>query len=309
MSFSGYLKNTSSIQKIPKKVVMEQEINLADYQINIADIRQHIDEVAVNKTKKQPQNAEEFTADTKALYADFAKEKMGIEFKDISLFITALTHRSYVNEHKKAHIEHNERLEFLGDAILELVTSDFLYRNFTEPEGIMTAWRSALVRTESIGRASTEIGYLHLIRLSKGEKLGSDRTHASIIADCFEAVTGAIYLDQGYLRAKQFIYQHILTKMDEIIINESWRDSKSYLQELAQKTDGATPQYHVIKEEGPDHDRVFSVNVVVAGRIRGTGSGHSKQEAQSNAATEGIKYYKKHLGNQLPATGRLTLRK
>ena len=171
----------------------------------------------------------------------------------------------------------------------------------------MTAWRSALVRTESIGAASYEIGYIHLIRLSKGEKLGNSRTHASIIADCFEAVTGAIYLDQGFEAAKDFIYQHIITKMDEVILSESWRDAKSYLQELAQKFENSTPQYHVIKEEGPDHDRVFTINVVVAGHNRGTGIGHSKQEAQSAAASEGIKYYKKQNKNQMPVTGKLSL--
>ena len=283
--------------------------NLKKYHIDINLIKKHIEEAAVKKHQDKSLPKETFTKDMLETYSDFAESKMGIKFNDITLFITALTHRSYVNEHRKSAVEHNERLEFLGDAILELVVSDFLYQHFDEPEGIMTAWRSALVRTESIGAASYEIGYIHLTRLSKGEKLGNSRTHASIIADCFEAVTGAIYLDQGFEAAKDFIYQHIITKMDEVILSESWRDAKSYLQELAQKFENSTPQYHVIKEEGPDHDRIFTINVVVAGHSRGTGMGHSKQEAQSAAASEGIKYYKKQNKNQMPVTGKLSLTK
>lgn len=160
-------------------------------------------------------------------YQNFAKEKLGFEFNDINLLITALTHRSYVNEHKQSVKDHNERLEFLGDAVLELVTSDFLYRNYNEPEGIMTAWRSALVRTESIGESGEELGYEPLVRLSKGEKHGSSRAHAVILADCFEAVIGAIYLDQGYDAAKDFISKWILVKIDKILEDGSWRDPKS----------------------------------------------------------------------------------
>lgn len=227
-----------------------------------------------------------------AAYQDFAKTKLGFEFKDVELLITALTHRSYVNEHKKSAHAHNERLEFLGDAVLELVTSDFLYRNYHQPEGIMTAWRSALVRTESIGAAGQKLGYDPLVRLSHGEKQGSARAHASILADCFEAVIGAIYLDQGYDAAAKFISQHILTQIDQILADESWRDPKSYLQELAQKHDSSTPQYRTIKEDGPDHDKIFTVGVYVGGQLRGTGAGHSKQSAQTQAAAQGVKYYK-----------------
>lgn len=224
-------------------------------------------------------------------YENFAKEKLGFNFNDINLLITALTHRSYVNEHKSVNA-HNERLEFLGDAVLELVSSDFLYRNYEEPEGIMTSWRAALVRTESIGAAGKELGYEPLVRLSKGEKHGSDRAHEVILADCFEAVIGAIYLDQGYNEAKKFIEKHILSKIDQILEDGSWRDPKSYLQELAQKVDSITPTYRVMKEEGPDHDKTFTVGVYVGQHLRGTGTGHSKQEAQTAAAKEGVKYYK-----------------
>lgn len=225
-------------------------------------------------------------------YQEFAKEKLGFAFNDINLLVTALTHRSYVNEHKNTVHEHNERLEFLGDAILELVSSDFLYRNYNEPEGIMTALRSALVRTESIGDAGKKLGYEPLVRLSHGEKNGSDRAHDVILADCFEAVIGAIYLDQGYETAKDFIYKHIIVKIDEIIEEGTWRDPKSYVQELAQRVDGVTPVYKTLKEEGPDHDKLFTVGIYVKDHLIGTGVGHSKQEAQTAAAREGVKMYR-----------------
>lgn len=226
------------------------------------------------------------------IYQDFAKEKLGFAFNDVNLLVTALTHRSYVNEHKMAH-EHNERLEFLGDAVLELVTSDFLYRNYDEPEGIMTSLRAALVRTESIGAAGQELGYGPLVRMSKGEKQGSERAHEVILADCFEAVIGAIYLDQGYDAVKDFIYKHILVKIDEILEEGTWRDPKSYVQELAQKVDGVTPVYRTLKEEGPDHDKKFTVGIYVGDELKGVGTGHSKQEAQTAAAREGVKKYRK----------------
>ena len=161
-------------------------------------------------------------------YQEFAKNKLGFSFHEPSLLMTALTHRSYVNEHKSAH-EHNERLEFLGDAVLELVTSDFLYREYDYPEGVMTALRAALVRTESISAAGFELGYEPLVRLSKGERQGSERAHEVIMADCFEAVIGAIYLDQGYEAARDFIAKHILVKIDAILEEGSWRDPKSYV--------------------------------------------------------------------------------
>ena len=226
-------------------------------------------------------------------YQNFAREKLGFEFNNPELLVTALTHRSYVNEHKQSVKEHNERLEFLGDAVLELVTSDFLYRNYDQPEGIMTAWRAALVRTESIGESGEELGYEPLVRLSKGEKHGSTRAHAVILADCFEAVIGAIYLDQGYDVAKEFIAKHILVKIDKILAAGSWRDPKSYLQELAQHHDGATPIYKVLQEDGPDHNKVFTVGVYVSKQLKATGTGHSKQEAEGNAAADAVKGYLK----------------
>lgn len=224
-------------------------------------------------------------------YIEFAKDKLGCEFNDIKLLVTALTHRSYVNEHKGSS-DHNERLEFLGDAVLELVTSDFLYRTYDEPEGIMTAVRAALVRTESIGEAGKELGYAPLVRMSKGEQQGLERAHDVILADCFEAVVGALYLDQGYEAARKLIDKYIISKIDLVIKEGLWRDPKSYLQELAQKFDGVTPVYHTLKEDGPDHNKMFTVGVYVSKHLCGTGKGHSKQDAQTEAAREGVRWYR-----------------
>ena len=233
-------------------------------------------------------NKEQFDA-----YIAFAKEKLHLEFSNINLLITALTHRSYVNEHKKTVTEHNERLEFLGDAVLELVTSDFLFKNYDQPEGIMTSWRAALVNTEANAAAGEALGYGPLVRLSKGEKNGSDRAHHVIMADCYEAIIGAIYLDKGYKAAEKFIYENSLVKIDEVLESESWRDAKSYLQELAQHIDGVTPIYRVMKEEGPDHDKSFTPGVFINDHLKATAVGHSKQEAQVKAASEAIRKYKK----------------
>ena len=232
-------------------------------------------------------------------YQEFAKERIGFEFKNIYLLVTALTHRSYVNEHRKMMIPHNERLEYLGDAVLELVVSDFLYRRYDESEGIMTSLRSALVRTESIGESGYELGYEPLVRLSKGEKMGSARAHEVIIADCFEAVIGAIYLDQGYETAKKFIAKHILSKIDSIVEGGTWRDPKSYVQELSQKVSGVTPTYRTLREEGPDHDKHFVVAMYVDGELFATGEGHSKQDAQTMAAKVAVKKYRKMLGPEI----------
>ena len=239
-----------------------------------------------------------------ARYEQFAKEKLGLEFSDIWLLITALTHRSYVNEHRRFEIEHNERLEFLGDAVLELVVSDFLYRTYDQPEGVMTAWRSALVRTEANSASGEALGYGPLVRLSHGEAHNTARAHAVIMADCFEAVIGAIYLDKGYDAAKDFIYTHVISKMDEILSTGSWRDPKSYFQELVQHISGDVPTYRTIKEEGPDHDKMFTIGAYVGKECYGTATDHSKQGAQGLAAREGIvRILKEHpeLAPELPA--------
>lgn len=227
-----------------------------------------------------------------APYQDFAREKLGFEYENIQLLVTALTHRSYVNEHKKSVSEHNERLEFLGDAVLELVVTDFLFSNYTESEGILTSWRAALVRTESISDAGRKLGYEPLLRMSKGEKSGSDRARAQILANAFEAVIGSIYLERGYEDAANFIHKHITSKLGSILSEGSWRDPKSHLQELIQKHDGNTPQYRVLDEVGPDHEKTFTLGVFSGDVQVGQGVGHSKQAAQQEAARDALKVYK-----------------
>lgn len=224
-------------------------------------------------------------------YQQLAKDKLGGEFANLDLLITALTHRSYLNEHRSTVKEHNERLEFLGDAVLELVVTEFLYGTYSEPEGILTNWRSSLVRTESISAAASRLGFEDLLRLSRGEKRGTDRARAQILANSFEAVTGAIYLDKGYEAAKVFITDNILSTFDEILKTGSWMDPKSHLQEVVQSQGGSTPQYKVLSEEGPDHDKIFSVGVYVDGEIKGEGTGPSKQAAQVAAATAALQQY------------------
>lgn len=224
-------------------------------------------------------------------YQQFAEEKLGGAFDNLALLITAFTHRSYVNEHKKSTSEHNERLEFLGDAVLELVVTEFLYTNYSEAEGILTNWRAALVRTESISAAGARLGFMPLLRLSRGEKQGSERAKQQILANTFEAVTGALYLERGYELAKTFITDNILTTLDEILESGSWRDPKSRLQEVAQSIDNHTPIYKVLEETGPDHDKLFTLGAFVSGRLLGKGSGPSKQFAQQRAAEMALKHY------------------
>ncbi len=223
-----------------------------------------------------------------AAYQTFAKDKLGFEFNDTELLITALTHRSYLNEHRSTVKEHNERLEFLGDAVLELVVTEYLYNNYAEPEGILTNWRSALVRTESISAAASALGLEPLLRLSRGEKRGTERARAQILANSFEAVVGALYLDKGYDAAKQLIERIILSTFAKILETGSWLDPKSRLQELAQSQLGFTPSYKVMDEAGPDHDKTFTVGVYVDSQLFGKGTGPSKQAAQQAAAEKAL---------------------
>ncbi len=226
-------------------------------------------------------------------YEEFANSVLKVNFNDIEILKTAFTHRSYLNEHRKSSKEHNERLEFLGDAVLELVVTRHLYLSFDEPEGVLTNWRSALVRTESIGAAAKRLGFADFLRLSRGEKRGSDRAREQILANSFEAVIGAIYLDQGYDVAETFIADNILTTLDKILETGSWQDAKSKLQELSQSKEGATPIYRVSEEDGPDHDKIFTIEVQVNGRALGVGKGASKQSAQQEAAAAALKSYSK----------------
>lgn len=219
-----------------------------------------------------------------SVYQNFAREHLGAPFNDVQILMVAFTHRSYLNEHKKTASEHNERLEFLGDAVLELVVTEFLYKNYSEPEGILTNWRSSLVRTESIGAAAAKLNFGEMIRLSRGEKRGTDRAKAQILANCFEAVIGAIYLDQGYEASEKFITRHILSTFEDILHTGAWLDPKSRYQEVMQSQEGVTPQYRVLSEDGPDHDKIFTVGVFVGESLRAQGKGPSKQSAQQEAA-------------------------
>lgn len=225
-------------------------------------------------------------------YQQFAKDVLNVEFAQLDLLITAFTHRSYLNEHRKTVREHNERLEFLGDAVLELVVTEYLYASYSDPEGILTNWRSSLVRTESIGAAAQRNGFEVLLRLSRGEKRGTDRARLQILANAYESVIGALYLDRGYDAAKEFITRTLLFTFEEILKTGSWMDPKSHLQELVQSKVGFTPQYKVLEEDGPDHEKTFTVGVLVDGELKGKGTGPSKQAAQVAAAEDALLSFK-----------------
>ncbi|MDQ5886282.1 MAG: Ribonuclease 3 [Patescibacteria group bacterium] len=224
-------------------------------------------------------------------YKTFATEVLGVTYNDIELLVRAFTHRSYVNEHRKTASEHNERLEFLGDAVLELVVTNFLYKGFSDPEGVLTNWRSSLVRTESISAAAARNNFEPLLRLSRGERRGTDRARAQILANCYEAVVGSLYLDQGYEAASDFIHKSLISTFQEILDTGSWMDPKSHFQEAAQSKEGATPVYKVLSEEGPDHDKIFTVGVFVNGKQKGEGTGPSKQAGQQKAAEAALASY------------------
>lgn len=227
-----------------------------------------------------------------SLYRQFAADVLKTEFNQIDLLITAFTHRSYLNEHRKTVKEHNERLEFLGDAVLELIVTEYLYAKYDDPEGVLTNWRSSLVRTESISAAAQRNGFEPLLRLSRGEKRGTARARAQILANAYESVIGAIYLDQGYDAAKTFIDRTLLFTFEEILKTGSWMDPKSHLQEIVQSKVGFTPQYKVLEEIGPDHEKTFTVGVLVDGELKGKGTGPSKQAAQVAAAEAALLAYK-----------------
>ncbi len=217
------------------------------------------------------------------------EKKINIEFKDKDLLKRAFTHRSYVNENRHTAKKHNERLEFLGDAVLELVITKYLFEKYPEkPEGELTAVRASLVNTVSISNAAQDLGMNDYLLLSKGESKDTGRARQYILANAFEAVIGAIYIDSGYENAEKFINDNLYAKTDEIVEKRLWQDSKSYLQERAQEEVGVTPNYTTIKEEGPDHDRHFTVAVFVGDERVTTGEGKSKQEAEQDAARKAL---------------------
>lgn len=209
---------------------------------------------------------------------------LGVSFKNLDLLVEALTHRSYLNEHRTAG-NHNERLEFLGDAVLELAVTRFLFERFpTKPEGDLTAYRAALVNTVSLAETSEALGVNDMLLLSKGERKDTGRARENILANAFEAILGAIYLDQGYESAEAFVARHLYPKIDAILANRSWQDGKSHFQEVAQEKRGITPTYKTIREEGPDHDKKFTVGVFLGNEEVARGEGKSKQEAEQAAA-------------------------
>lgn len=219
------------------------------------------------------------------------EEKIGILFKDRALLREAFTHRSYINETRERGLEHNERLEFLGDAVVELSTTDFLYKKYPQSdEGDLTSYRAALVNAVTLGNLGIEIGMEPFLLLSKGEaKDRGTKAREIILANAFEALVGAIYLDQGYEAADKFLKTYLMPKTEEIVKKELWRDAKSFFQEEAQEHTGITPAYKVLKEEGPDHDKKFTVGVFLEAELAGTGEGKSKQDAEQAAAGDALK--------------------
>ncbi len=217
------------------------------------------------------------------------EQSLSLSFNDIDLLRQAFTHRSYLNEHRGEVHGHNERLEFLGDAVLELVSTHFLYEKFPDkPEGELTAYRAALVNSTTLSEAALQIGMNDYLLLSRGEEKDTGRARGVLLANAYEALIGAIYLDQGYDAARDFITKHLFPKIDEIVGKRLWQDSKSSLQEKAQEVEGTTPSYAVIRETGPDHDKHFIVGVYLKEVLLAQGDGKSKQEAEQDAARSAL---------------------
>ncbi len=224
---------------------------------------------------------------------DFSKlaEKLEVNFHNLDLLKQALTHRSYLNEHRDYKLDHNERLEFLGDAVLELVVTEYLYKNYPNPEGELTNWRAALVNGEMLAKISKRLGVEEYLLMSKGEAKDKGRARQYLLANAFEAIVGAMYLDyetKGYEIAKTFILKNVVAELPEIIEKKLYMDPKSRFQEESQDKVGLTPNYRVLGEEGPDHDKQFVVGVFLGEEKVAEGKGASKQEAQREAAVKGL---------------------
>ncbi len=219
-----------------------------------------------------------------------AESRVGVTFADKQLLAQAFTHRSFLNENRGIGRGHNERLEFLGDAVLELAVTEHLYAAYpSKDEGDLTSYRAALVNTIVLADAARALGFNDLLMLSRGEARDQGRARVSILADAFEAVIGAIYLDQGYGASKEFIVRTLVPKLPEIVQEGLWIDAKSRLQEKAQDVSGVTPSYSTVSEEGPDHDKKFVIAAMFGGEEVGRGSGKSKQDAEQEAARAGLK--------------------
>lgn len=222
---------------------------------------------------------------------DFLKleKKLDVSFNNKELLREAFTHRSYINENKRSDLTHNERLEFLGDAVLELVVTDYLFKKYTDKtEGDLTSYRSALVNAVTLGEIAKNLGMNEYLLLSKGEAKDTGKARQIILANTFESFIGALYMDQGYEGAQLFIQKHVLPLTDDIVEQELWRDAKSLFQEKAQEEGGITPTYKVLKEVGPDHDKKFFVAVYLEDELVAEAEGKSKQEAEQGAAAKAL---------------------
>ncbi|MCX6757669.1 MAG: ribonuclease III [Candidatus Nomurabacteria bacterium] len=218
------------------------------------------------------------------------EKKINIIFKDKNLLKQAFIHRSYINENPSAGLSHNERLEFLGDAVLELVVTDYLYKKYpTYTEGELTALRSALVNAIILSEIASNIGMNEYLLLSRGEAKDMGKARQYILANTFESFTGAVFLDQGYSVAENFVSEVLLPKTEEIVSKKLWRDSKSLVQEKAQEYFSVTPAYKVLHEFGPDHDKQFTIGIYFGADLIAEGSGKSKQEAEQSAAGAALK--------------------
>lgn len=213
------------------------------------------------------------------------EQAIGITFANKELLTHAFIHRSYINENPKSGFEHNERLEFLGDAVIELVVTDYLYRSYPDHhEGDLTAYRSALVNAVIMGEVAQTLGMNDYLLLSKGEQKDTGRARQTILANTYESFVGALYLDQGYAVCDQFVTKTLLTHLSDIIKNKSWKDAKSLIQEEAQERLGITPAYKVVGEVGPDHDKHFTIGIFFGDKKIAEGKGRSKQEGEQQAA-------------------------
>lgn len=228
------------------------------------------------------------TMNTEKDFHELAKQ-LNLKFSNIDLLKQALVHRSYLNEHRDFPLDHNERLEFLGDAVLELVVTEYLYLNYPNPEGELTNWRASLVNSNMLSELAREARLEDYLFLSKGESKDKGKARQYILANAFEAVIGAIYLDQGWEASKVFITDNLLSRLEYILEHKLYLDPKSKFQEMAQERLGITPSYQVINETGPDHEKEFEVAALLKDQVIATGKGTSKQEAQVHAAAAALK--------------------
>lgn len=213
---------------------------------------------------------------------------LGVSFQNPAHLQTAFTHRSYLNEHRNYPLDHNERLEFLGDAVLELVVTEYLYHHYPNPEGELTSWRAALVNGEMLSRVGGELGIEPFLLMSRGEAKDTGRSRQYLVANAMEAIIGALSLDQGYEAAKEFILRVIVKHLPEVFENKLYADPKSQFQEESQTRFGITPSYRVLGESGPDHDKQFVAGAYLGEELIAEGTGNSKQEAQRSAAKNAL---------------------